>query len=342
MIVVMHHTATKENVERVVNRLEEEGFQTHLSQGVARTIIGAIGDRSRIARLAIEAMTGVEKVVPILQPYKLVSREFRPENSEIQVGDLTIGGKDLQVIAGPCAVESREQIISVARDLKEAGAAMLRGGAFKPRTSPYAFQGLKEEGLRYLAEAREQTGLPVVTEVMDIESLPVVSEYADIVQIGARNMQNFNLLKKLGQIENPVLLKRGPSSSIEEWLLAAEYIASGGNSKVILCERGIRTFEQYTRNTLDLSAVPAAKSLSHLPVFVDPSHGTGRWQLVAPMAKAAVAAGADGLIVEVHPNPSEALSDGPQSLTPENFIDLIRELGVLAPALGRQMAGISQ
>lgn len=338
MIVVMQHTATPENIQRVVKRLEEEGFQIHLSQGVARTIIGAIGDRTRIPSLAIEAMTGVEKVVPILQPYKLVSREFRAESSEIKVGNLTIGGKVLHVIAGPCAVESREQIISIAKSIKAAGATMLRGGAFKPRTSPYSFQGLKEEGLRLLAEAREETGLPVVTEVMDIESLPIVSEFADIVQVGARNMQNFNLLKKLGQIENPVLLKRGPSSTIEEWMLAAEYIASGGNSKVILCERGIRTFEQYTRNTLDLSAVPAAKNLSHLPVFVDPSHGTGRWQLVAPMSKAGIAAGADGLIIEVHPNPSEAFSDGPQSLTPENFAALIRELSVMAPALNRQMA----
>lgn len=337
MIVVMQHTATQDNIQQVVDRLQEEGFQVHLSQGVARTIIGAIGDRTRIPGLAVEAMTGVEKVVPILQPYKLVSREFKSESSEIRVGNLTIGGKALHVIAGPCAVENREQIISIAKSVKSAGATMLRGGAFKPRTSPYSFQGLKEEGLRLLAEAREATGLPVVTEAMDIESLPIVSEFADIVQIGARNMQNFNLLKKVGRIDNPVLLKRGPSSTIEEWLLAAEYIASGGNSKVILCERGIRTFEQYTRNTLDLSAVPAAKTLSHLPVFVDPSHGTGRWQLVSPMSKAGIAAGADGLIIEVHPNPSEALSDGPQSLTPKNFAVLMRELSVIAPALNRQM-----
>lgn len=338
MIVVMQHTATPENIQRVVKRLEHEGFQIHLSQGVARTVIGAIGDRTRIPGLAIEAMAGVEKVVPILQPYKLVSREFQPESSEIRMGNLVIGGSDLHVIAGPCAVECRDQIIETAHLVKAAGATMLRGGAFKPRTSPYSFQGLQEDGLKLLAEAREETGLPVVTECMDIESLPVVSEFTDIVQVGARNMQNFNLLKKLGQIDNPVILKRGPSSTIEEWLLAAEYICSAGNQKVILCERGIRTFEQYTRNTLDLSAVPAAKHLSHLPVFVDPSHGTGRWQLVAPMSRAAIAGGADGLLVEVHPNPSEALSDGPQSLTPENFATLIEELSAIASALNRKMA----
>ena len=338
MIVVMRHTASSENIQKVVKRLEEEGFKIHLSQGVARTIIGAIGDRTRLQEMAIEAMTGVEKVVPILQPYKLVSKEFQPHSSEIKVGNLIIGGKDIHVIAGPCAVECKEQIIEIAVLVKAAGATMLRGGAFKPRTSPYSFQGLQEEGLRLLARAREETGLPVVTECMDIESLPVVSEFADVVQIGARNMQNFNLLKKLGQIPNPVILKRGPASTIEEWLLAAEYIASSGNAKVILCERGIRTFEHYTRNTLDLSAVPAAKNLSHLPVFVDPSHGTGRWQLVGPMSRAAIAAGADGILVEVHPNPSEALSDGPQSLTPENFASLMEELGVVASALNRQVA----
>lgn len=340
MIVVMHHKASREDIEQVVSRLETEGFQIHLSEGVARTIIGAIGDKTRIPSLAIEAMPGVEKVVPILQPYKLVSREFRAESSTIKVGGLTIGGGEIHVIAGPCAVENQEQIVSIARSVKASGATMLRGGAFKPRTSPYSFQGLKEEGLKLLAEAREETGLPVVTEVMDIESLSLVCEYADIVQVGARNMQNFNLLKKLGQIPNPVLLKRGPSSTIEEWLLAAEYIAAGGNQRIILCERGIRTFEQYTRNTLDLSAVPTAKHLSHLPVFVDPSHGTGRWQLVAPMSKAAVAAGADGLIIEVHPQPSEALSDGPQSLNPDNFALLLRELAKMVPALGRKMAGV--
>ena len=337
MIVVMQHAVTQGNIEKVVKRLEGEGFQIHLSQGVSRTIIGAIGDRTRIPGLAIEAMTGVEKVVPILQPYKLVSRDFQRESTEIRVGKLVIGGRAIHVIAGPCAVEGRQQIIETAHLVKAAGATMLRGGAFKPRTSPYSFQGLQEEGLRLLAEAREETGLPVVTECMDIESLGVVSEFADIVQIGARNMQNFNLLKKLGQIHNPVILKRGPSSTIEEWLLAAEYIVSAGNPKVILCERGIRTFEQYTRNTLDLSAVPAAKNLSHLPVFVDPSHGTGRWQLVVPMSRAAIAAGADGLLVEVHPNPSEALSDGPQSLIPENFATLIDELKVIAPALNREV-----
>ncbi|MGI6555227.1 MAG: 3-deoxy-7-phosphoheptulonate synthase [Bacillota bacterium] len=338
MIVVMQYTATEENIKKVIEKLESEGFSTHLSQGVSRTIIGAIGDRTLIPGMAIEAMAGVEKVVPILHPYKLVSREFQEENSIIQLDKLVIGGKDIHVIAGPCAVESREQIIGAAKAVKAAGATMLRGGAFKPRTSPYLFQGLQEEGLKLLAEAREETGLPVVTECMDVDSLPIVSEFADIVQVGARNMQNFSLLKKLGRIQKPVILKRGMSSTIEEWLLAAEYIMSSGNPKIILCERGIRTFENYTRNTLDLSAVPVAKHLSHLPVIVDPSHGTGRWQLVAPMSRAAVAAGADGLLIEVHPNPSEALSDGPQSLTLENFTSLIGELAVIAPVLNRQLA----
>jgi len=338
LIVVMHHNATEEQIENVKKRLVQEGFDIHLSRGVARTIIGAIGDKTRIPALALEAMPGVEKVVPILQPYKLVSREFKPESSTVKVRSLTVGGEEFHVIAGPCAVESREQLLEAAHMVKEAGATMLRGGAFKPRTSPYSFQGLREEGLKFLAEAREQTGLPVVTEVMDIESLPVVYEYTDVFQIGARNMQNFNLLRRVGETDKPVLLKRGPSATIEEWLLAAEYIMSAGNYKVILCERGIRTFEQYTRNTLDLSAVCAAKLLSHLPVVVDPSHGTGKWQLVAPMSKAAAAAGADGLLIEVHPNPSEALSDGPQSLTPDNFKALMQELALIAPAVGRKMA----
>jgi len=342
MIVVMEHGAKKEDIKRVQERLEKEGFKTHLSQGVARTIIGAIGDRTRIPGLALEAIPAVEKVVPILQPYKLVSSEFQNEATEIEVAGLKVGGEELHVIAGPCAVESREQIIETAQCVKEAGATMLRGGAFKPRTSPYSFQGLKEEGLRYLAEAREKTGLPVVTEVMDTESLPVVNEYSDILQIGARNMQNFNLLKKVGETTRPVILKRGPSATIEEWLLAAEYIVSSGNPQVILCERGIRTFETFTRNTLDLSAVPAAKALSHLPVFVDPSHGTGRWQLVAPMSKASIAAGADGLLLETHVNPCEAMSDGPQSLKPENLVQLMDELAQLAPALGKRMAVASQ
>jgi len=337
MIVVMAHGATEGEIEEVTRKLAKEGFTVHLSQGVERTIIGAIGDRTRIANMALEAIPAVEKVVPILEPFKLCSRAFRPENSVVHVGDLEIGGEEIQVMAGPCAVEGREQLLEAARFVKKAGATILRGGAFKPRTSPYAFQGLEEEGLKILAEAREQTGLRVVTEVVDPRSVNMVADYADILQIGARNMQNFFLLKEVARAGKPVLLKRGASATIEEWLMAAEYIMAGGNYDVILCERGIRTFESYTRNTLDLSAVPVVKHLSHLPVIVDPSHGTGKWRYVPPMARAAVAAGADGLIIEVHPCPSEALSDGPQSLRPDNFESLMTDIRVLARAVGRRL-----
>lgn len=338
MIVVMSHDASEKDVTTVVTKLEREGFSIHLSQGVVRTIIGAVGDKSRLSTGAIEALNGVERVVPILQPYKLASREFKPDNTIITIDDLVIGGDEIHVMAGPCAVESREQILEVAHAVKKAGAKILRGGAFKPRTSPYAFQGLEEIGLKYLAEAREETGLKIITEVVDVQSLPLVAEYTDILQIGARNMQNFFLLKEVAKYDIPVLLKRGPSATIEEWILAAEYIMDGGNHKVILCERGIRTFETITRNTLDLSAVPVLKTLTHLPVFVDPSHGTGKWKLVAPMAKAGIAAGADGLMIEVHPNPGEALSDGPQSLKPENFELLMQEIGKVAEVVGRKLA----
>ncbi|GAB4265537.1 3-deoxy-7-phosphoheptulonate synthase [Thermincola ferriacetica] len=337
MIVVMKHDATQSQIENVKNRLAGLGFKIHLSEGVERTIIGAIGDKSLLSEIALEAMPGVEKVVPILHPYKLVSREFKPEYSRIKIGDLEIGGRQIHVMAGPCAVESREQIMTTAKAVKEAGATILRGGAFKPRTSPYSFQGLEEEGLKMLAEAREETGLLVVTEVVDPRTVELVCKYADILQIGARNMQNFFLLKEVSTIKKPVILKRGPSATIEEWLMAAEYIMSGGNYDVILCERGIRTFEEHTRNTLDLSAVPVAKNLSHLPVIVDPSHGTGKWMYVQPMARAAIAAGADGLMIEVHPNPAEALSDGPQSLTPENFAQLMNEVRGIAEAMGRTL-----
>ncbi|NLK01324.1 MAG: 3-deoxy-7-phosphoheptulonate synthase [Clostridia bacterium] len=337
MIIVMQHGVETDLIEEVKSRLVQEGFDIHESRGIARTIIGAIGDPTRVPLLALEAMPGVEKVVPILKPYKLVSREFKEEPTVVNVGNAAIGGDEIHVIAGPCAVESRQQILETAQVVKESGATLLRGGAYKPRTSPYSFQGLGLRGLEYLAEAREMTGLAVVTEVMDTESLPQVREYADILQVGARNMQNFNLLKKIGEQDRPVLLKRGHSSTIEEWLLAAEYIMSMGNYKVILCERGIRTFEEYTRNTLDLSAVPAVKSLSHLPVIVDPSHGTGRRELVAPMSRAAVAAGADGLLVEVHPYPDAALSDGPQSLKPQSLSDLIHELDSMAPIMNRSL-----
>jgi len=337
MIIVMDHQAGDDNIEAVITRLEKAGFQIHLSQGVERTIIGAIGDKTRLGDLGLEAMPGVEKVVPILQPYKLASRAFHEEGTVIQVGGLKIGGDTIHVIAGPCAVESREQVLETAKIVKKAGATLLRGGAFKPRTSPYSFQGLEEEGLKFLAEAREVTGLMVVTEVMDVRTLPMVAEYADILQIGARNMQNFFLLREVAKVDKPVLLKRGPSATYEEWLMAAEYIMSGGNYNVILCERGIRSFENYTRNTLDLSAIPVVKHLSHLPVVVDPSHATGRWRFVPTMAKAAIAAGADGLLIEVHPNPPEALCDGPQSLNPANFTAMMSDLKRLAAAVGRKM-----
>ena len=337
MIVVMSHGALEREVQAVVDKLAGLGFQIHLSQGVERTIIGAVGDKTTLANIPLEAMSGVEKVVPILQPYKLASRTFKDNNTTVKIGDLEIGGSAVHLMAGPCAVESREQLMESARLVKEAGATFLRGGTFKPRTSPYAFQGLEEEGLKLLAEAREVTGLKFVTEVMDQRSVELVAEYADILQVGARNMQNFFLLRELGRINKPVLLKRGPSATIEEWIMAAEYIMSGGNYQVILCERGIRTFEDYTRNTLDLSAIPAVKSLTHLPVVVDPSHSTGRWRLVKPMSLAAVAAGADGLMIEVHPNPAEALCDGPQSLTPESFADLVANLQPVVAAIGREL-----
>ncbi|MGO0122428.1 3-deoxy-7-phosphoheptulonate synthase [Desulfothermobacter acidiphilus] len=338
MIIVMAHNASESDIAEVVRRLETAGFKTHLSRGVERTIIGAIGDKSRLAEIPLEALPGVEEVIPILQPYKMASRAFRAGRTVVQVGeDVAIGGEQVHVMAGPCAVESREQLLEAAARVKEAGATILRGGAFKPRTSPYAFQGLGTKGLELLAEAREKYGLKIVTEVMDIRSLPVVAEYADIVQIGARNMQNFDLLKEVGKIDKPVLLKRGPASTIEEWLMAAEYILSSGNMKVILCERGIRTFEPYTRNTLDLSSVPIVKHLSHLPVIVDPSHGIGRWQFIPAMCRAAIAAGADGLLVEVHPNPAEALCDGAQSLTPSLFAQTMAELEKVARAVGRKL-----
>jgi len=326
MVVVMEKSASPTEIEQVQERLRRAGFQIHLSQGVERTIIGAVGDRSRVDLQFLEALPGVDKVVPIMRPFKLTSREFQKEDSVITVRDQRIGDGTIQVIAGPCAVESREKYLEVAVMVKDAGATMLRGGAFKPRTSPYSFQGLEEEGLKILAEARALTGLPVITEVMDQRSVELVARYADILQIGARNMQNFFLLREVGKVSKPIVLKRGPSATLEEWIMAAEYIVSSGNPQVIMCERGIRTFETYTRNTLDLSAIPVIKRLTHLPVIVDPSHGTGKWRLVEPMALAAVAAGCDGLMIEVHQNPSEALSDGPQSLTPENFAHLLTRL----------------
>jgi len=337
MVIVMRSGASQQEIEQVAQKITACGLTPHVSRGVERTIVGAIGDERILREVALEALPGVEKVLPILKPFKLASRDFKPEKSVIPVNGVEVGGKRLAVIAGPCSVEGREMVLEMARAVKAAGAHLLRGGAFKPRTSPYTFQGLGEEALRYLAEAREATGLPIVTELMDPRDAPLVLKYADLIQIGARNMQNFRLLKEVGSHRKPVLLKRGMSSSIKELLMSAEYILSEGNYNVILCERGIRTFEDFTRNTLDLSAVPALKSLTHLPVIVDPSHGTGKWDLVPPMALAAVAAGADGLMVEVHPKPEDALSDGPQALVPKRFERLMADLTALAPVVGRTL-----
>jgi 3-deoxy-7-phosphoheptulonate synthase len=337
MIIVLKARVTDEEVAQVCRRIEALGLTAHLSRGTERTIIGAIGDERILLDKAIEALPMVEKVLPVLKPYKLASREFHPENTVVDVAGVPVGGRRLAVVAGPCSVESREMLFEVARAVKEAGAHLLRGGAFKPRTSPYAFQGLGEEALRYLAEARRETGLPVVTELMDPRETSLVLKYADVVQVGARNMQNFRLLKEVGMHQRPVILKRGMSSTVHELLMSAEYIMSEGNYNVILCERGIRTFEDATRNTLDLSAVPVLKQLTHLPVVVDPSHGTGKWELVAPMARAAVAAGADGIMVEVHPRPEEALSDGPQALLPSRFREMMSELRRVAEAIDRTL-----
>jgi 3-deoxy-7-phosphoheptulonate synthase len=341
MILVMNLDSTLEEITTVNERLEAMGFQNQIIQGVKKIVIGAVGDP--LASNALKELTqmpGVEKIVPIMRPFKLVSREAQAEGSIIEVGDVKIGGQELVVIAGPCAVENREQIMTAAHAAKRAGANMIRGGAFKPRTSPYSFQGLEEEGLKLLKESSLATGLPTVTEVIDEHSLQLALGYVDMLQIGARNMQNFRLLKAAGQTDKPVLLKRGMSATIEEWLMAAEYILSEGNQKVILCERGIRTFETYTRNTLDLSAVPVVKRLSHLPIIVDPSHGTGDRQLVGPMSLAAIAAGADGLILEMHPQPAKAVSDGAQSLTPEGLDELMQQLQALAPVVRRSMVKI--
>jgi len=337
MIIVLRPDATGEQQDHIIKKLKGLGLQVHISKGTERTILGAIGDEAILQSVPLEAIPGVEKVLPILKPYKLASREFRKEDTVIDVGSARIGGKKIAVMAGPCAVENKTLLVEIAKEVKSAGAVFLRGGAFKPRTSPYAFQGLEEEGLKYLAEARDRVGLPIVTEVMDPRDIALIAKYADVLQIGARNMQNFRLLKEVGLCKKPVLLKRGISATIKEWLMSAEYIMAGGNHSVILCERGIRTYETATRNTLDLSAVPVLKQMTHLPVIVDPSHAVGKWDLVAPMAKAAVAAGADGLIIEVHPNPEEALCDGEQSLKPKSFKQLMDELRPIARAVGREI-----
>jgi 3-deoxy-7-phosphoheptulonate synthase len=337
VIVVMKPEATPPQIDAVVERIDQLGLRSHVIVGTERTVVAALGEKRDGAKQALETVEGVEKVVPILAPYKMASTEVKKERTVVQAQSLLVGGPRIGVIAGPCSVESREQILEVAHLVKEAGAAGLRGGAFKPRTSPYSFQGLKEKGLELLAEARAQTGLAVVTEVMAPEHVPLVANYADVLQVGARNMQNYPLLEAVGESRLPVLLKRGPSATMDEFLLAAEYVLKTGNTNVMLCERGIRTFEDHTRFTLPLATVPYLHQTTHLPVVVDPSHGTGKASLVATMARASVAAGADGLMIEIHPDPSKALSDGFQALTPAAFRQLMAECRKVAVALGRQM-----
>lgn len=338
MMIIMRTEATQAQVTEVVSRVEEEGLRAHISRGAERTIIGAIGDGRPINRDQFVLMPGVDRVVPISRSYKLASREFSPEDSVFPLNGMELEPGQVVLIAGPCSVESREQIIESAHAVREAGAHALRGGAFKPRTSPYSFQGMGEEGLEYLAEARAQTGLPIVTEVMSPSQVDLVASHADVMQIGARNMQNYALLHAVGESGHPVLLKRGMSATIEDLLMAAEYILSHGNRRVMLCERGIRTFETATRNTTDINAIPVLKMSTHLPVILDPSHGTGHWEFVNSIARAGIAAGADGLMVEVHPNPDEALSDGGQSLKPERFAELVNQVKAIAEATGRTLA----
>jgi len=337
MIIVLKPDATKKQLNHLLDKIKELGLKPMVSEGVERTIIGVIGSEDALRAQPLEVFPGVDKVMPVLKPYKLVSKEFKPEPTVIDLDGVKIGGKQLVIMAGPCSVESRQMLMQTAKQVKQAGAKVLRGGAFKPRTSPYSFQGLGEEGLKYLREAGQAAGMPVITELMDVRDIELLEKYADIIQIGARNMQNFNLLKEAGQSHKPVLIKRGLSATISEFLLAAEYVAAQGNFNVILCERGIRAFEDQTRFTLDLAAVPVIKKLSHLPVVVDPSHATGHWDLVEPMAKAAVASGADGLIIEVHPDPESALSDGPQSLLPKRFAALVKAVKKVASAVGRMV-----
>ncbi len=337
MIVIMKPDSAQGEIDSVLDRLKEMGLAGHLSKGVERTVIGVVGKVYPELKDTLELLPGVEDVVPITRPYKLSSREFQPDDTRLNIGDCCIGGDELVVIAGPCAVENRKQLMDTARAVKAAGANILRGGAFKPSTSPYQFRGLGEEGLKMLAEAREETGLPVITEVMAPGDVALVAKYCDILQVGARNMQNFILLDEVGKTGRPVMLKRGMSATIQEWLLSAEYILSQGNRNLMLCERGIRTFETYTRNTFDLSAIPIIEKVSHLPIIADPSHGTGKWYLVTPMALAAVAAGANGIMVEVHPTPDTALKDGAQSLSFDNFRKLMERIGPVAAAVGKRV-----
>ncbi|MBU2462182.1 3-deoxy-7-phosphoheptulonate synthase [bacterium] len=335
MIIVLEPSATEENVKHIIEKLQSQQLNPFVSKGIERTVINIIGDERVLSQEQLEAFPGVEKVITVLKPYRLASREFKKEDSIISVNGVKIGGRELVIIAGPCSVENRKQIINIAEEVKKGGATLLRGGAFKPRTSPYAFQGLEEEGLKMLVEAKERTGLPIVTELMDIKDMDLLLKYTDVIQIGARNMQNFSLLKEVGKARKPVLLKRGMSATVTEFLMAAEYILAGGNSDVILCERGIRTFVDHSRNTLDVAAIPVLKSLTHLPVIVDPSHAAGKVKLVAPLTLAAIAAGSDGLMIEVHTNPEEAYSDGEQSLTPPQFRELVQIAKKVASAIGR-------
>jgi 3-deoxy-7-phosphoheptulonate synthase len=335
MIIVMHSNATLNDINNVEKKLSQLGFKTHPIFGEVKTVIGAIGDKRNLNTQAILTMPGVEKIVPIMKPFKLASRELKEVPTVIDVDGILIGGKKIVVMAGPCAVESREIFFDIARSVAAAGASFLRGGVYKPRTSPYSFQGLEEEGLEIIAEARQETGLKIITEVVDTRDMEMVAQYTDIIQIGARNMQNFRLLQEAGQSGKPILLKRGFAATIEEWLMAAEYIMDAGNDNVILCERGIRTFESATRNTIDMSAIPVVKELSHLPIVIDPSHSSGNWKYVPSLSKGAIATGADGLIIEVHSNPAMALSDGSQSLKPANFRHLMEELKPVAEAVGR-------
>jgi len=335
MLVVMQQGATEEQITHVIDRLVDLGFNVHRSTGVIHTVLGGVGGTYDFDLAVFEVMEGVKEAHRIVSPYKLASRVFRPEGTVVRIGDVAIGGPQVVIMAGPCSVENRDQIERSAEIVARGGAKVIRGGAYKPRSSPYAFQGLGEDGLRMLRVAADRNGLLVVSEVMDQTQIPLVAEYADILQVGARNMQNFNLLKEIGRQARPVLLKRGISATIEELLLSAEYILAGGNYNVILCERGIRTFETYTRNTMDISAIPVVKKLSHLPIVGDPSHGTGRRDQIAPMARAALAAGCDGLLIEVHPDPERALSDGAQSMYPDQFEELMGQLRAIAPAVGR-------
>jgi 3-deoxy-7-phosphoheptulonate synthase len=337
VLVVMRQDATADEIHGVVDAVEARGYKAHPIPGAHRTAIGITGNKGAEEAPVFETLPGVLEVIPVTHAYKLVSREVKPEDTVVSVGGVPVGGPELAVVAGPCAVESREQLLTVARAVKAAGAQLLRGGAYKPRTSPYSFQGLGEEGLKLLAEARDATGLPVITEALDSESMDLVERYADAIQIGARNMQNFSLLKRAGRARKPVILKRGMSATLEELLMSAEYILAEGNYQVVLCERGVRTFSDHSRNTLDLAVVPAVKRMSHLPILVDPSHGTGRREKVAPLSRAAAAVGADGVMIEVHHDPNRALSDGPQSITPDMFEELMRELRQIAPVIGRRL-----